>query len=156
MAFQQEVKDDQLTGKIIGCAIDVHKELGPHQPEHLYREGLCVVLEDEGLEYEREYEVEITLRGRKIGTGFVDIMVEDEVALELKAVKKTTKDHYNQLGRNVHASGASRGLLLNFGETTLSTRRWVNSRLKKDDEEAEGTDDGTEDKGTEDEVAESS
>jgi GxxExxY protein len=131
MVFRQEVAKDNFTYDIIGCAIEVHKELGPHQPEHIYREGLCVVLEDEGFEVEQEHEIDITIRGRKIGSGFVDVLVAGEVALELKAVKKTTEDHFNQLGRNVRAAGATRGLLLNFGESTLSTRRWINAEEKE-------------------------
>jgi GxxExxY protein len=137
MAYRKEVADDKLTYKIIGLAIDVHRELGPHQPESLYRDGLCVVLEDEGIAFECEYEVDISLRGRKIGTGFVDILVEEEVVLELKAVKKTTDDHYNQLGRNVRLAEASRGLLINFGESTMSTRRWANSEANTDEENKE-------------------
>ena len=129
MAFRQDVATDSLTYDIIGCAIEVHKELGPHQPEHIYRDGLCVVLEDEGFKVEQEHQVEITIRGKKVGSGFVDILVEGEVALELKVVKRTTEDHFNQLGRNVRAAGATRGLLLNFGESTLSTRRWINAEI---------------------------
>ena len=134
MAFRKEVAKDSLTYDIIGCAIEVHKELGPHQPEHIYQDGLLVVLEDEGFDVEKEHEIEITIRGKKIGSGFVDLFVEGEVALELKAVKKTTEDHFNQLGRNVRAANATRGLLLNFGQSTLSTRRWINVEVAEEAE----------------------
>lgn len=129
MTYRSEVANDELTYEIIGHAIDVHRQLGPHQREHVYRDGLCAVFEVEGISFEREAEVDIMLRGQKIGSAFVDILVEDEVVLELKAVKKTTDDHFNQLGRNGRAAGVRRGLLLNFGESTLSIRRWVNSAV---------------------------
>ena len=145
MSYNKEVADDKLTYELIGYAIDVHRGLGPHQTEHLYRDGLCAILDDEDIDYQREAEVDVTLRGRKIGSAYVDILILDEVVLELKALKKTTDDHYNQLGRNVHAAGVPRGLLINFGESTVSTRRWVNSAFQQADSDSSAPSQSSED-----------
>jgi len=116
---------DHLTEQIIGHAIDVHRKLGRHQPERIYREGLAVALEADGLEVDREAAFEIELYGRQLGSGAADLLVEGAVALELKAVRSVTDAHFWQLGRNVEQTSTNRGLLLNFGAATLDIRRYV-------------------------------
>ena len=127
MGYQQDVADDRLSYVVIGCAIDVHRALGPHQPEAIYRDALSAALEDHGLQHEVEKEVPIEYRGRPLGTAYLDLVVEDSLVLELKAVRRMTEEHFHQLRRNVEALNATRGLLINFGEPSLRIRRFANN-----------------------------
>ena len=125
MTNAPDASNDELTGNIIGVAIEVHGELGRHEEESTYRTALAMGLRDEGFQVDVEYGFDLRYRGKPVGTGAADLLVEDEVVLELKAVRSTTEEHFRQLGRNVVACGASRGLLLNFGEATLGIRRYI-------------------------------
>lgn len=129
MAFHNEIHQDKLTYEIIGLAIDLHKRLGADLAEHLYRDILCSDLNDAGYKAVTEHEVEIIDRGRVVARRYIDLMVEDQVVLELKAVRVTNDDHLEQLGANVRAASVRRGLLLNFGTKRLSIRRWINPSL---------------------------
>ena len=127
MAYQQEVASDELTYAIIGVAIDVHKALGSHQPEHFYQRAMLQGLRKRGFEVVEEKEVDVTYEGVVLGPGYVDLVVEEEVVIELKVVKRLSEAQFFQLGRNVQLAGASRGLLINFGEHRLNVQRWVQS-----------------------------
>jgi GxxExxY protein len=137
MGFHNEVKNDQLTYDIIGLAIELHKRLGADLPEHLYRDILCKDLEDEGFTCETEYKIEVADRGRVVAHRFADLIVEDEVILELKAVTKTTDEHLDQLGANLRAADLYRGLLLNFGPKRLEVRRWINPKATRGGQKTE-------------------
>jgi len=125
MTRPPDASDDALTDRILGRAVEVHRRLGRHQPERMYRDGLAAGLEEEELAVETEAEFDIEMYDKRIGTAHVDLLVERAVALELKAVRSTNDDHFWQLARNVRASPANRGLLLNFGASTLDIRRYV-------------------------------
>ncbi|MFU8806034.1 MAG: GxxExxY protein [Bradymonadaceae bacterium] len=126
MVYRKEVAEDVLTGRIIECGINVHRALGAHQPEGVYRNAMKVELEDVGLSCEVERGFEISYKGQVLGSGYVDLLVNGEVVVELKAVARLTEDHYAQLGRNVRGLNTSRGLLINFGQPTIRIRRYVN------------------------------
>lgn len=128
MPYHQEVKDDTLTHKIIGLAINVHSELGPDLSEAVYRDALCLAIKEEGLAVEREKEVTILYKGRPIGRRVLDLLVDNELVLELKVAKRMTEEHFVQLGANVRAARKGRGLLLNFGASTVGIRRYANDR----------------------------
>ena len=128
MSTQFDASNDELTERILGVAIDVHRELGSAESEATYKKALEIGLDDEGLDVSVEHAFEQTYRGEAVSTGFIDILVEEQVVLELKSVKRTTRAHFNQLGRNVQAVNATRGLLLNFGEPTLGITRYINSK----------------------------
>ena len=128
MGYHKEVADDELTHQIIGVAIDVHTTLGSQHSEQLYQEAFIHGLEDEGLEVEREKEIPVVYRGRKLDSRYADLLVEDEVVVEIKAVKRTTVEHFNQLGTNVKLLHKTRGLLINFGESTINVRRFANTQ----------------------------
>ncbi len=104
-----------LTERIIGCCIEVHRELGPGLLESVYEECLCVVLEEVGLTYDRQGMVPITFRGRDLGVSFrYDVLVEQTVILELKAVDQVTGLHQAQLLTYLKLTGHPLGLLCNF------------------------------------------
>jgi GxxExxY protein len=76
-------RDDLLTRKIIACAIEVHKRLGPGLLEKLYKEAMVIEMEINGLKAEKNVKIPVEYKGRPIGDYFIDILVEDTVILEL-------------------------------------------------------------------------
>jgi len=129
MSFQREVMNDELTRDIIGVAIDVHKTLGSQHSEKLYQNAFAHGLEEEGFDIEQETEVPVIYRGRKLDSRFADLLVDDEVVVEVKAVRSLTDEHFTQLGTNVRLLEKTRGLLINFGATTVKVRRFANDRV---------------------------
>ena len=117
---------DALTGRIIGQAIEVHRSLGPGFLESLYAEALDVALAGAGILFAREVRVEVGFRGRRIGEHRLDLLVEDRVVVELKAVETLGRIHYAQVRSYLRATGLRVGLLLNFEAPTLEVRRILN------------------------------
>ena len=112
---------DELTEKIIRCAIEVHRQLGPGLLESTYEEACCIELEDEGLKYRRQLIIPVIYKGRAIGEYRLDLMVEDLVIVEIKSVERFDPIFEAQLLTYLKITGKKVGLLLNF-----------NSRLLKD------------------------
>src|SRR6476620_6452416 len=78
--------DSELTGRIIGCAMRVHAELGNGFQELIYQRSLAIELRDDGLEYSREHEMPIYYKGESVGMRRVDFLVEGRISVELKAL----------------------------------------------------------------------
>jgi GxxExxY protein len=112
---------DALTEKIIGCAIEVHRQLGPGLLESTYESALCVELELAGLKFQRQSIYPISYKGRVIGEHRIDLIVERAVILEIKSVDRHDPVFEAQLLTYLKITGLHRGLLINF-----------NSRLLKD------------------------
>ena len=108
---------DPLTERIIGCAIAVHRVLGPGLVEATYEEALCIELADEGLRFSRQVGVPITYRGRLIGEYRPDL--EETVVVEIKSVERLTGLHQAQLLAYMRILRLPVGLLLNFNGETL-------------------------------------
>jgi GxxExxY protein len=117
------MEQEELTGKIIGAAIRVHRELGLGFLESIYEEALCVELAAAGLKFSRQIAVEIQYRGQKIGEHRLDLMVEGCVVVELKAVLAFQDIYFATVRSYLRATGKSVGLLMNFAATTLQTKR---------------------------------
>jgi GxxExxY protein len=116
---------DDRTGAIIGCALEVHRTLGPGFREIVYQRALAIELQAAGLEFEREVKVPIFYKGRQIDTRRADFVFED-VMVEIKAVSQTAPEDFVQALNYVVASDFSLGLLLNFGASRLQVKRLVN------------------------------
>ena len=114
-----EPSQDALTEKIIGCAIEVHKRLGPGLLESIYESALCIELEHCGLKFERQPSLPITYRDRSIGDLRMDIVVENSVILELKSVERIDPVFEAQLLTYLRMSGLKTGLLINFNSRLL-------------------------------------
>jgi len=112
---------DPLTEKIIGCAIEVHRTLGPGLLEITYESALAVELRLAGLNFERQLVVPITYKGQPVGEYRLDLVVEKAVVVEIKSVDRFDPIFEAQLLAYLKITGIKRGLLLNF-----------NSRLLKD------------------------
>ncbi|MBM3860304.1 MAG: GxxExxY protein [Verrucomicrobia bacterium] len=116
------MSENELSNLIIGAAIEVHKELGgPGLLEDIYEEALCQELVSRGLRVERQVPVPVMYKGRRLKRPLVlDILVEDKVIIEVKAVEKTIPVFGAQLLTYLRLSGKKLGLLINFGETRVS------------------------------------
>ena len=112
-------KRDPLTWNIIGAAIEVHRELGPGLLESLYEDALCYELDETGLSFQRQMPISVKYKSRSIGNLIADVVVEDKVILELKAVEKLAPIHTTQMLTYLKVTGLSLGLLLNFNVATL-------------------------------------
>jgi GxxExxY protein len=116
---------DDDTGAIIGCALEVHRTLGPGFREIVYQRALTVEFPAAGLEFEREVKVPIHYKGRQIDTRRVDFVVQN-VMVEIKAKSQFAPEDYVQALNYLKASGFKVGLLLNFGARRLQIKRLVN------------------------------
>ena len=111
---------EDLTGKIIGAAIEVHKELGPGLLESAYEECLCYELGIRELKNHRQMPLPLRFKGVNLECGYrIDILVEDSVVLELKSVSEVNDLHRAQLLTYLRLSNKRAGLLLNFNVPVL-------------------------------------
>jgi GxxExxY protein len=116
---------DDATGSIIGCALEVHRTLGPGFREIVYQRALAMELQEVGMDFDREVKIPILYKGQRIATRRVDFVVED-VMVEIKAKSELAPEDYVQALNYVKASDFEVGLLLNFGASRLHIRRLVN------------------------------
>ena len=110
---------DPLTHEIIGAAIEVHRNLGPGLVENLYEEAMCIELAARNMKFERQKLIEINYKGHNIGSYRLDLLIEDRVILELKAVKELLPVHEAQLLCYLRVTGTRIGLLINFNVEAL-------------------------------------
>jgi len=113
----------ELTYKVIGCAMEVHRQLGNGFQEVIYQRALAIEMTTQGIEYSREFEMYITYKGQEIGTRRVDFFVEDKIMVEIKAVINLEDVHLAQAMNYLEAYKLEVGLLLNFGSRSLSYKR---------------------------------
>ncbi len=121
----------ELTSKIIGCALEVHKTLGNGFQEVIYQRALEIEMNLAGIDAKREFEMPIYYRDYKIGTRRVDFLVAGTVSVELKAVTKLEDVHFAQAINYLEAYNMEIGLLINFGEPSLVVKRLSNKKIKR-------------------------
>jgi len=124
------MKHEDLTYKIIGCAMEVHKHLGNGFQEVIYQRALAIELGLQGISYKREQEMSIHYKGVDIGTRRVDFFVEEQIMVEIKAIINLEDVHLAQAMNYLEAYGLEIGLLLNFGAKSLQYKRVHNNSLK--------------------------
>jgi GxxExxY protein len=115
-----------LTYRIIGCAMKVHRTLGNGFQEVIYQRALAIEMEKQGLGFSREFEMDIFYDNCLIGTRRVDFMVENKIMVELKALSKLEDIHRAQAINYLEAYQLGTGLLLNFGAPSLEIVRLTN------------------------------
>ena len=118
----------ELTGKIIGCAMQVHRVLGTGFQEVIYQRALAIELEQNGVPAQRELEMPIYYRDREIGSRRVDFLVNETVLVELKALTALNETHHAQIINYLEAYRLPIGLLINFGAASLEFKRFVKTR----------------------------
>ncbi|HEX7088386.1 MAG TPA: GxxExxY protein [Vicinamibacterales bacterium] len=108
-----------LTGQIIGCALDVHRELGPGLFEKAYERALCVALSARRVQFLRQVPCPVSYRGQIVGTSRCDLLVENLVVVEVKSIERLERLHVAQVLTYLRATGTSLGLIINFKVTKL-------------------------------------
>ncbi|NJN28933.1 MAG: GxxExxY protein [Cyclobacteriaceae bacterium] len=120
------MKNEEITHKIIGCAMKVHSTLGNGFQEVIYQRALAIEMEKQGLGFQREMEMTIFYEEVDIGTRRVDFFVEDLIMVELKALIKLEEVHLAQAMNYCQAYNLPIGLLINFGAKSLEFKRVYN------------------------------
>ena len=115
--------ESELTGRIIGCAMEVHRHLGNGFQEVIYQRALAIELSKQNLTFSREHEMEIFYKGEQIGQRRVDFFVENKIMVELKAVIELEDVHLAQAINYLEAYKMDIGLLINFGNRSLQFKR---------------------------------
>lgn len=128
--IKQEYAESELTGKIIGCAMEVHKILGNGFQEVIYQRALAIEMSNQGLTYSREHEMDIFYKGERIGGRRVDFFVEEKIMVELKAVIQMEDVHLAQAINYLEAYKMEIGLLINFGSQSLQFKRVMKPQRK--------------------------
>jgi GxxExxY protein len=128
--INEKYKYSELTSKIIGCAMTVHKALGNGFQEVIYQRALAIELNLACISFAREFEMPIFYREQQIGTRRVDFLVEGIISVELKATTKLEDVHFAQGINYLEAYNLEVGLLINFGEISLNFKRLSNKKYK--------------------------
>jgi len=111
---------NDITGQIIGAAIEVHKILGPGLLEAVYEECLCIELESRSIKVHRQFEVPIEYKRNVLDAGYrLDLLVNNEIVVELKACDHILPIHEAQLLTYLKLTGKKVGLLINFNVPVL-------------------------------------
>jgi GxxExxY protein len=118
--------------KIIGCCMEVHRELGKGHDEVIYKDALMVELQNAKIQFSRERKFEVNYKGVILPhCYFADFVIEDKILFEAKAVEKLNDAHTKQVLNYVAASKLALGLLVNFGGDSLEWKRVVLSKNQK-------------------------
>jgi GxxExxY protein len=123
---------ENITQRIIGCAMKVHRTLGNGFQEVIYQRALDIEFRNNHVEAVREKEMDIIYDGQHIGTRRVDFLVEGVVTVELKAITQLEDVHLAQAMNYLEAFQLPVGLLINFGARSLQFKRVINRRLLPD------------------------
>jgi GxxExxY protein len=129
--IDEKYKYSEITAKIIGCAIEVHKILGNGFQEVIYQKALEREMCLNGIPFQREFEMPIFYKGEQIGTRRVDFLVERVVSVELKALTKLEDVHLAQAINYLEAYDLEIGMLVNFGAKSLEFRRLINPKYNR-------------------------
>jgi GxxExxY protein len=121
----RKLEHEDLTGKIIGAAIEVRRALGPGFIESIYENALVIALRKRVLNFEQQFEVDIFFNGQKVGKHRLDLFIENEIVVDLKTVKDLDEIHFAIVKSQLRAVGKRHGLLLNFAKTTLEAKRVI-------------------------------
>jgi GxxExxY protein len=124
--INEQYKYSELTSKIIGASMQVHKVLGNGFQEVIYQRALAIELTDNGITFEREKEMPIFYKEQQIGTRRVDFLIEGMVSVELKALTKLEDLHLAQAINYLEAYNIEIGMLINFGAKSLEFKRLIN------------------------------
>ncbi|TET99120.1 MAG: GxxExxY protein [Candidatus Stahlbacteria bacterium] len=118
--FITDIKElNKITEKIIGCAIEVHRNLGPGLLESIYESALCVEFDNNDIEYQRQILIPVRYKDNIIGEHKLDLLVENEIIVELKAIDKMAPIFEAQLLSYLKMADKKLGLLINFNTEKL-------------------------------------
>jgi len=121
----RELPYKQLTEKIIGAAIEVHRQLGPGFIESIYENALVIELRRRELKVTQQLEIVVKYTGIEVGQHRLDLLVEDVIVVELKVVKNIEDIHFAIVKSYLKALGKNHGLILNFAKIKLEAKRVI-------------------------------
>ncbi|WP_041616607.1 GxxExxY protein [Spirosoma linguale] len=121
---------DELTHRVIGCAMEVHRALGNGFQEVIYQRALAVELDLNKITFAREYEMPVFFKDVQVGSRRVDFLVEECLSVELKALNNLDNANLAQGKNYLEAYNLPTGLLINFGTPSLEFNRLFNNRYK--------------------------
>ena len=114
-----------MTERIIGCAIEVHKKLGPGFLESIYENAFIIELQKQNLQVERQQEVVIKYDSVEIGRHRLDLIIDDTIVVELKAIKNVEDVHFAIVKSYLKALGKEHGLIINFSKKVIEVKRVI-------------------------------
>ena len=117
------LEHEEITGAIIGAAIAVHKELGPGFLESVYANALAIELRRREIPFQRQFAVPVLYHDAEVGMHRLDLFVDDQIVVELKAVKEISDVHFAVVRSYLRAVHRMHGLILNFAKRTLEAKR---------------------------------
>jgi GxxExxY protein len=120
----------ELTGKIIGCAFEVHNIIGPGFQEKIYQRSMAIEMSRQGLSFAMEFEHTIFYKGEIVGTRRSDFLVESTINIELKALVEIDDAHFAQALNYLEIYNCQIGLLINFGTKRLEYKRIINAKYR--------------------------
>ena len=120
---------EETTHKVIGCAMEVHRRLGPGFQEYIYHRALEKEFKLQNVSFGNEYEIKIFYKGEQIGLRRADFLVEKIIPVEIKAVSELTDTNLAQSKNYLEAGGIEIGLLINFGSPSLPFKRLINNNI---------------------------
>jgi GxxExxY protein len=126
------MKDDELTHLIIGCAMKVHRTLGPGFLESVYQKAFTHELQKAELQVDCEVPIKVIYDGIEIGLFYADLLVNNQIVVETKAVDQLAFSHEVQLVNYLTATGHDVGLLINFGSPSLQVKKKFRTYRKPD------------------------
>jgi GxxExxY protein len=115
----------ELTKKVIGAAMEVHKQLGSGFLEKIYETALGMELAGLGVKAVAQAQIPVRYKGKLVGVYLADLLIDGALIVEIKAVRDLAPEHEAQIIHYLKATGKKVGLLLNFGRSRLQFRRFV-------------------------------
>lgn len=122
------LKHGDITQAVIGCAFEVMKEMGAGFLESVYEKAMLLALRQKGIKVVAQHPVQVHFRGECVGEFFADLLIDEKVIVELKAVKALAPEHQAQIINYLNATGIEVGLLINFGNPKLEYKRFTRSK----------------------------
>ena len=120
------MEEDNITRKIIGCAFAVHNILGAGFIEKVYENSLAIELKKSGMNVQSQVSIPVFYENVEVGNYYADLIVNQEIILEIKAVDYLNKQHEIQLVNYLTGTGYNMGLLINFGSSVFIKRKYKN------------------------------
>jgi GxxExxY protein len=119
MGMEPSKELDGLANSVIGAAIEVHRHLGPGYLESVYEEALGIELSERMISFRRQYPISVVYKGKTVGEGKLDLLVENQLVVELKAVETLLPVHKAQVISYLKATNLHLGLLINFNVSVV-------------------------------------
>ncbi len=129
----------ELSYKIMGILFDVHNTLGPNFQEKYYQKAIEQKLKAENLPFVREFLVTLNINGLKLGRYYIDFVIDQKIALEIKRIDYFTKKEWHQVIAYLDAAKLKLGILVNFSKPSLVYKRVLNSRVILDSQIRDNT-----------------